>query len=305
MNYRPKIHLFVFAATALLLAGCERTPPTIEPVDDGTQLPTVYTVNYPLQFFAQRIGGDAINVLFPGPADADPAYWSPGPEAVSAYQQADLILLNGAGYADWAKRVSLPLNTQLDTSAAITDRLLPVRNKVAHTHGPDGEHVHDDKAFTIWLDPTLASDQANAIHAGLSQLLPESAATLDANLAELLAGLDTLDRQLATVFAKVADRQVIYSHPVYQYLNRRYALEGVNVHWEPGAMPRKQAIETLEQYAGGIMLWEAEPLPELRDQLESMNIRPVVFATAATAPASGDYFDIMRANVQRLEATLP
>ena len=64
----------------------------------GEQL-TACVVNYPLQYFAERIGGEHINVVFPAPADVDPAYWMPDTPTITAYQQADLILLNGARYA--------------------------------------------------------------------------------------------------------------------------------------------------------------------------------------------------------------
>ena len=69
---------------------------------------TIYTINYPLQYFAQRIAGEHAQVISPGPADEDPAFWMPDTETIQRYQQADLILLNGAGYARWTKRVSLP-----------------------------------------------------------------------------------------------------------------------------------------------------------------------------------------------------
>ena len=35
----------------------------------------IYVVNYPLQYFAQRIGGDNVDVFFPAPSGVDPAYW--------------------------------------------------------------------------------------------------------------------------------------------------------------------------------------------------------------------------------------
>ena len=40
----------------------------------------VLTVNYPLAYFAARIGGDEADVRYPGPEDEDPAYWSPTAE---------------------------------------------------------------------------------------------------------------------------------------------------------------------------------------------------------------------------------
>ena len=47
---------------------------------------SVYVVNYPLQYFAERIGGPDVRVVFPAPADGDPAFWKPSPEQIAAYQ---------------------------------------------------------------------------------------------------------------------------------------------------------------------------------------------------------------------------
>jgi len=69
---------------------------------------TVFVVNYPMQYFAERIGGEHVNVVFPAPANVDPAYWMPDRPTIANFQRADLILLNGAGYARWVNKVTLP-----------------------------------------------------------------------------------------------------------------------------------------------------------------------------------------------------
>jgi zinc transport system substrate-binding protein len=235
INYKSALALIAIGA----LLGCEQQPAdTGEPITSGVFKPlTIYTVNYPLQYFAEHIGGEFVQALYPGPASADPAYWKPDVETVVEFQQADLILLNGAGYAGWTKQVSLPLAKQVDTSLAFTELLLPVTDKVAHTHGPTGDHVHDDLAFTVWLDPELAKLQASAIHDVLVKLLPEKSEILDANLIAFADVLWQLDEELALAFKYRSQQQIIYSHPVYQYLDRRYALNGVSVHWEPDGVP--------------------------------------------------------------------
>src|SRR3990172_4697574 len=70
--------------------------------------PVIYTVNYPLEYFAGRIAGDLVQIVFPAPANVDPAFWVPDEATLVKYQQADLILLNGANYAHWLTTVSLP-----------------------------------------------------------------------------------------------------------------------------------------------------------------------------------------------------
>ena len=86
----------------LTLVDCGRSGPESAPeapaeptAAQTTEALSVYTVNYPLQYLAERIGGDLVEVIFPAPDDVDPAYWAPSPEEIAGYQQADLILLNG------------------------------------------------------------------------------------------------------------------------------------------------------------------------------------------------------------------
>lgn len=293
----------------LLLTACERAPEETagtaaeQPYSAGAPA-TVLTVNYPLQYFAERIGGEFVQALYPGPADADPAYWKPVVDIVVDYQQANLILLNGAGYAGWTKQVSLPLAKQVDTSTAFTELLLPVTDNVAHTHGPTGEHVHDNMAFTVWLDPEMAKLQATAIHDALVPLLPEQKNILDANLIGLADTLWQLDEEFSRTFKFRNRQQIIYSHPVYQYLDRRYELNGISVHWEPDEMPSGTEFAKLKNMSGALMIWEADPLPKTEAKLASMGITIVVFDPCPTKPASGDYLDVMQANLQRLKSAV-
>jgi zinc transport system substrate-binding protein len=77
--------------------------------------PTAYVVNYPLYYFTERIAGDHVEVVFPAPSDVDPAFWKPDIATVAAFQAADVIVTNGATYAQWLSQVSLPLAKIVDT----------------------------------------------------------------------------------------------------------------------------------------------------------------------------------------------
>ncbi len=161
--------------TFLVLVGCSQSE---QMERDATSVPDsdsllVYVVNYPLQYFAQRIGGDRIDVRFPAPADIDPAFWSPDGEDIAGFQRADLIFLNGAGYAAWVSRATLPQSKLVDTSAAFEDQLIPVESAITHTHGPEGAHSHGRIAFTVWLDATLALEQARAVRDALLEADPD------------------------------------------------------------------------------------------------------------------------------------
>ena len=52
------------------------------------------------------------------------------------------------------------------------------------------------------------------------------------------------------------------------------------------------------------MLWEEEPLPAVRTDLQKRGIRLVVFQTCGNRPAAGDYLQAMRHNLEELRAAL-
>ena len=138
-------------------------PPGAQAEGTDSDLLTIYAVNYPLKYFAERIAGEHAKVVFPAPADEDPAFWTPDPDTIGAFQKADLILLNGAGYEKWIERASLPASKLVDTSVAMESSYVPLDEGVVHTHGPEGEHSHKGWAFTTWLDPMIAIGQAQAV----------------------------------------------------------------------------------------------------------------------------------------------
>ena len=148
----------------------------------------VYVVNYPLKYFAERIGGEHVKVEFPVPADVDPAYWNPDLADISAFQKADLILLNGAGYAKWVAKVSLPRSKIVDTSRQFKDRYITTKEVMTHSHGAEGEHAHEALAFTTWLDFELAARQAEAIAAAMGRKRPELQKTFQNNYKALVGG---------------------------------------------------------------------------------------------------------------------
>ena len=139
---------------------------------DQASKPQVLTSNYPLYYFASEIAGDVVNVQMPD-IDGDPAMWVPDASDIPQLQAADLIVINGAGYESWLAFTSLDTDRLLDTTEVIQDLLLPIANATLHQHGPEGEHSHQGTAFTTWLDPHIAVEQARAIERGLSALVPE------------------------------------------------------------------------------------------------------------------------------------
>ena len=65
---------------ALVVTACANQE-SEEPGQRSKQAkPTVYVVNYPLKYFAERIGAEHVDVVFLEESEVDPAFWKPQPQ---------------------------------------------------------------------------------------------------------------------------------------------------------------------------------------------------------------------------------
>lgn len=264
----------------------------------------VYVVNYPLKYFAERVGGEHVKVEFPAPPDQDPVYWVPGIKTISEYQQADLILLNGANYAKWVKKVSLPRSKIIDTSAKFKNQYITSNEVVTHSHGAEGEHTHEALAFTTWIDFDLAAKQAKAIAKALSRKKPDLKDTFQKNYMALEKDLMALDQKIKQIVAKNQQRPLIASHPVYDYFAKHYSLNMKSVHWEPDEMPnQEQWMELrniLKEHRARWMIWEGKPVNASVEKLKSVGVNSLIFDPCGNIPDEGDFMSVMRENVANL-----
>jgi len=267
--------------------------------------PVIYTVNYPLAYFAERIAGDAVVVHFPVPPGEDPAYWQPNSDEIAAYQKADLVLLNGADYAKWVETVTLPTSKTVNTSKSLENKYIKLTSGTTHSHGSEDEHVHYQVAHTTWIDPAFAIAQGQAILEALKQVLPEQADDLQARFDSLNTDLAMIDNAIADHRTKWDSQPLFASRPIFQYLARWYELDITNVSWKPDEVPNGTQWNTfdklLETHEGYWMIWNTEPGEDTRKELRKRGVGNIVFDPCANKPAEGDYLTVMKENVKQMD----
>ena len=164
---------------------------------------------------------------------------------------------------------------------------------VVHTHGPGGDRSHGETAFTLWLDPLLALEQARAIEAALSRARPAEAEGFRAGLESLESELRDLDARFARVAERIGGAPLLFSHPVYEYFVHRYGLNGRTLHWEPDVAPDTDAWAELTALRGehraAWMIWEDVPLSQTRERLAADGVGAIVLAPTAN-PSGEDTF---------------
>jgi len=229
----------------------------------------------------------------------------PDADTIAAYQKADLILLNGANYAKWTSKVSLPRSCLVDTSRGFRDSYIREEAGVSHSHGPAGDHSHGGVAFTTWLDLRQAAQQAVAAAAAFARKRPDAKARIDRNLGSLKADLLALDQRIAEMTGSDPDRPLLASHPVYQYLAWRYGLNLKAVMWEPDEVPTERQWSELEgilrEHPAKWMLWEGEPEEQSVEGLRALGVESVVLDPCANRPEIGDFLSVMSNNAENLK----
>ncbi|MEM6305948.1 MAG: metal ABC transporter substrate-binding protein [Pseudomonadota bacterium] len=287
------IRTLAFSLAAVLWAG----------ISMAQDRPQVVVVNKALQGFAERLLGDGAEVVFPVPEGVDPSFWRPSISDISTVQGADLIFLNGAGFATWIDRVSLPRSRVVNTSARIEDRFI-VTQSITHSHGDGGEHSHEGLASYTWLDPMMALAKVETMAQAIVARDLAGQEEIDARVAALRAELTALDAMAREHLSPLQGQAIIATHPRYQYFARRYGLTIEALEWEAGVAPSMDQLAELERLArdrgAAVLIWEAAPPAKAIDAAAALGLKSVVFDPLAGQAASGSYIEAMTQAVMEL-----
>ncbi len=120
-------------------------PPTSTPVSATEPLSTVASI-YPMQYFAERVGGDRVNSRVLVPPGAEAHGFELTPRDIRAISEADVVAMNGLGLELWMERVLESLGDEVSgivVEAAYAEAAVPFADE--HGHGHEDEHAHEDE----------------------------------------------------------------------------------------------------------------------------------------------------------------
>ena len=294
----------LLASLALTASSCTGKKEDAPGNGNSSGKPQVLTTFYPTQYFALRMADGVADVVCPVPDDADPIFWKPDAETIARYQRADLIILNGAGFAKWVEQTNLPESRTVDTSASFAERFIQYEDAVQHKHGPEGAHTHEGTDGHTWVDPVNALAQATAIKDALIRSFPDHEEEIGANFDKLKEELASLDAEFKKVSADAKTVPLLASHPAYNYIAQRYGWNIRNLDLDPEEMPDDETLEEigklLESHAAKTILWEGAPTDEIAARVkEELGLVSVEFSPCELAPeAPEDYLSVMRRNLE-------
>ncbi|MEQ8770463.1 MAG: metal ABC transporter substrate-binding protein [Phycisphaerales bacterium] len=282
----------LLALLAALLSACERSAPqTRAPIEIED---VVRTTTAPVDWMTRRIAGNLVPVELLCPPGEDPATWRPEPDIVAQYQQARLVIANGAEFETWVIVAPLPRSRVVRTADAITDELLVIPGET-HSHGPEGTHTHDLVNGFTWLDPIHAIAQSGAIAQAMQRAFPEHAPAFTANHAELASELRALHERLQRI--DLSEVTVVAPERPYGYLARRYA-------WTTAGPDEFLEESPIDASAPAVLLYPEAPGEETKATLrDTHRTRAVVWHPGAAA-SDRPYDVVLADNIERLERAI-
>jgi len=230
-------------------AGCSRSAETQSGDAPSTASGTVLVTSQPLQEMAQSVAGGSLKIQKIVPDQAVSRLWRPAKNDAQVMQQADAILINGAGYEPWMDRISLPGSRIKDTAAGYYSQFIRIPDAVTHQHGPEGKHGHPGTVWATWLDPDLAISQLAQVTAALTRLTPTRQQQLETESAKFRTKLDSLNALIADIkrTTEAADVTVLADGPFYQYLTERLGWKLQYLHWDESASLSEQDRDELDE----------------------------------------------------------
>lgn len=305
-----------------MIAGCS----TGAQESEQKEKLTVYASVYPLADFAQKIGGDQVEVINMVPAGVDPHDFEPTAKELARLSESDIFLYNGAGFEGWVDKAKGIVNQEQTEVVDLSQHVDLIAVDEHDEHGHDDEehadeadhddgHDHGDTDPHVWLDPNRAKQQAEAIRDVLIKKDPDHQSTYEENYKALESRFDELDAKFEEVVKSGKKDTIVVSHDAFSYLADRYgfkqvAISGLSPSAEPSAKKMKEIVDTAKEQKVDYIFFETLVSGKVAEAVknevgaEALVLNPLEGLTKKQEQDGEDYFSLMEANADNLAKAL-
>jgi zinc transport system substrate-binding protein len=297
-TWRPWIR-YLPLAVLISVTGCEGSDAGSGPSSSGETI-VVVTAFYPLQFLAERVGGEAVSASGLVQPGAEPHDLELTPRDVARVSEAALVVyLSGFQPAlDEAVADQAP-NTGFDVAGAAQLNLT--------YHRPEAEAgaaAVTDPHF--WLDPIRLADAGDALAAKLGEIDPARARAFASNAENLRSDLAALDAKFATGLADCTQKRLVTSHTAFGYLAQRYGFDQVGIaglapEEEPQPQALAEAADVVRRYDVHTIYAEALVSPRIAETVAAetgAQVRMLDPLEGLSEESRGrNYLEVMGANL--------
>ncbi len=296
----------------LLMGYCMAAAPTMAMAAGNDDVPSVVVTTEVLGAVVAELVGDAgeVTVLMPG--GANPHTFAPSARDAERISRADVVVSNGLDLEEGLLSVLEAAQSEGVTWFQAADHMAvrdlevePEAEDAGQDHqdaGQDDEdagHEHEAADPHFWTDPLLMRD----VVAALEPVLAEAGLDVAGNAQALMAGLETLDAEVAEILAVVPQeaRRLVTGHRSMGYFAERYGFEligtvipSLSTGGEPSARELAQLIADIrEQGVPAIFVEVGTPQSVAQAVADDSGTRLVALSTSEL-PDDGSYGSFMR-----------
>ena len=328
--------LLLSAALFLGLTACNSTTTdnNATKIEKDSNKIDVYTTVYPLSYFAERIGGDSVNVSSIYPPGTNEHTFEPTQSDMMSLADADLFFYIGLGLEGFVENAKNTLKNEnvkmVATSDAISDDKLHASEEEDHDHEEEGHDEHEGEAHEeegheghnhgdidphVWLSPILAQDLALAVKDELVAALPEQEEVFNENYDQLISELQSLDQDFEQMASAAKTKTFFVSHASFGYIAEQYGLEqiaiaGINSQSEPSQKELTEIVDQAEMLQVSYILFEQNVSSKLSTVIQnevgadSLQLNNLSVLTEEDINNGETYFTLMEKNIETLKQAL-
>ncbi|WP_318615710.1 metal ABC transporter solute-binding protein, Zn/Mn family [Sporosarcina sp. YIM B06819] len=323
----------------LLLAACGnkgQMKEKIEP-EENIDVLTVYTTVYPLQYFTERIGGDAVDVHSIYPPGADEHTFEPTQKDMIALADSDLFFYIGLGLEGFVENAEKTMKGEQVKMVAVADDISEESLGEGHNHEENGHesddhegHDHEEDGHEwdehgghydgefdphVWISPILSIELATTIKDSLIEAAPNKKDAFEENFEALKKDLLVLDQNFKDMVSNASLKTFFVSHAAFGYIADTYGLEqvavaGLNSQSEPSQKELASLVEYAKAHDVKYVLFEQNVSSKLTDVIrkeigaDSLMLHNLGVLTIEDVENKADYLSLMEYNIATLAEAL-
>jgi zinc transport system substrate-binding protein len=220
----------------------------------------VFVSILPQKYFAEKIGGDLVDVAVMVEPGANPQTYEPKPKQMLALAKTSIYLAIGVPFeTTWLAKIAAtnPNMLVVHTDAGI--KKIPMM--AHHRESELEEDRHGIQDPHVWLSPPLVIIIAENMLQAFIKVDPAHRLIYEKNHNSFVKELVVLDAEIRATFrGKGKAVEFMVFHPAWGYFAQAYGLEQVPIELE-GKQPKAAELQRLIQYAKqrGIKVIFAQP----------------------------------------------
>jgi zinc/manganese transport system substrate-binding protein len=248
-----------------------------------------------------QLGGSQTQVLsIVTDPNADPHEYASNSQNAQAIAKAALVVINGAGYDNWALKLIAASNTPHQVVLNVADLL--------------GKKAGDNPHF--WYSPYYVNDTVKAMYLDLISIDPADTAYFTQQYASLNASLGQYNTRISEIREQFAGRRVAATEDIFVYVANATGLdlvsppafmEAVAEGNDPPAQSIVQFQQLIQDGNFSVLVYNAQTVSPLTQNIKAMAAAkgiPIVAVTETIQPPDVSFQDWMNAELITLQNAL-